>query len=160
MSVDFFIKVDAIKGEAKDKGHVDEIKIHSWSWGASQVTSVSGSGGSGAGKASLAEISIMKDYDMASPKLFEALLKGTHIKTVDLTAQKATGADSGTPFLIIKLTECYCTSQQVSGSSEIPSESISFSYKSIDIDYKKQSAAGTLETAAQTKYDVTTNTVG
>ena len=51
MSVDFFLKVDGANGESTATGHTDEIKIHSFSWGAAQHTSVSGSGGSGSGNA-------------------------------------------------------------------------------------------------------------
>ena len=35
-AVDFFLKIDGIKGESVDKDHKDEIEIASWSWGASQ----------------------------------------------------------------------------------------------------------------------------
>ena len=48
MAVDFFLKVDGADGESTQSGHTNEIKIHSFSWGCSQQTSVSGSGGSAA----------------------------------------------------------------------------------------------------------------
>jgi len=157
MSVDFFIKIDGLKGESTATGHTDEIKIHSWSWGASQVTSVSGSGGSGAGKASLAEISIMKDMDMASPELFKALVKGTHIASAVLTAQKSTGDTTGKPYVTITFKEVFVTSQQVSGSSENPMESVSFSYNEIKIDYSKQGENGALTSTGAVTYNVKTN---
>jgi type VI secretion system secreted protein Hcp len=157
MSVDFFLKVDGAAGEATDTGHSGEIKIHSWSWGASQVTSVSGSGGSGAGKASLSEVTIMKDMDQASPELFKALVKGTHIASVVLTAQKAVGDTSGKPFLTVTLNEVFVTSQQISGSSEIPSESVSFSYNQIKMDYSKQNEQGALTSTGAVTYNVKTN---
>ena len=122
MAVDFFLKLDQINGESADEKHKDEITVMSFSWGASQTTSVSGSGGSGAGKASLADLSIMKNYDAASTPIYKALLAGTHIKTGVLTAIK-TGGD-GSPFMTISLTELFVTSIQISGSAEIPMESV------------------------------------
>jgi len=159
MSVDFFLKVDGANGESTATGHTNEIKIHSFSWGASQTTSVSGSGGSGAGKASLSEISIMKDLDMASPELFKMLLTGKHIATTTLTAQKATGDTSGKPFLTITFNEVFVTSQQISGSSEIPMESVAFSYNQIKFDYSKQNEQGALTSTGAVTYNVKTSLV-
>ena len=95
------------------------------------MTSVAGTGGSGAGKADLADLSIMKDMDKASAPIFKALLSGTHIKTGVLSAVK-TGA-GGKPFLKISFEELFITSQQISASSEVPSESVSFSYNKIKV---------------------------
>jgi len=154
MAVDFFLKVDGANGESTQEGHTDEIKIHSFSWGASQTTSVSGSGGSGAGKASLGDINIMKDLDKASAEMFKMLLTGTHIKTAVLTAQKSTGGTTGKPFLTISFGEVFVTSQQISGSSEIPMESVSFSYNSIKFDYSTQGEGGALTSTGAVSYDV------
>ncbi|WP_263379313.1 Hcp family type VI secretion system effector [Granulicella paludicola] len=159
MAVDFFLKLDGINGEAMDENHKNEIRLLSWSWGANQVTSVSGSGGSGAGKASLSDMSIMKDFDAASPLIYKALLMGTHIKTATLTASKSSGSATGTPFLKIDLGEVFVTSQQLSGSSEIPTESISFSYNTIKIDYSKQNETGNLTSTGAVTYDLKANKV-
>jgi len=157
MSVDFFLKVDGADGESTQTGHNNEIKIHSFSWGASQTTSVSGSGGSGAGKASLSDINIMKDLDKASPELFKMLLTGKHIDSAVLTAQKVTGDTSGKPFLTITFSEVFVTSQQISGSSEIPSESNSFSYNTIKFDYSTQGDDGTLTSTGAVSYNIKTS---
>ena len=53
MAVDYFLKLDGIQGESVDDKHKDEIQIMSFSWGGSQTSSVSGTGGSGAGKVDL-----------------------------------------------------------------------------------------------------------
>jgi type VI secretion system secreted protein Hcp len=157
MAVDFFLKVDGADGESTQSGHSNEIKIHSFSWGCSQQTSVSGSGGSAAGKASLSDISIMKDLDKASPEMFKMLLTGKHIATAVLTAQKATGTTTGAPFLTITFGEVFVTSQQISGSSEIPSESVSFSYNTIKFDYSTQGDDGTLTSTGAISFDVKTS---
>jgi type VI secretion system secreted protein Hcp len=157
MAVDFFLKLDGINGESADDKHKDEITIMSFSWGASQVTSVSGSGGSGAGKANLSDLSIMKNFDTSSTPLFKALLKGQHIKTGVLTAIKAGG--DGSPFIQLSLEELFVTSIQTSGSSEIPMESVSFSYNQVKIEYFKQDEKGILKAAGDVTYNLKGNTV-
>ena len=158
MAVDFFLKLDQIPGESADDKHKNEITVMSFSWGASQTTSVSGSGGSGAGKASLADLSIMKNYDVASGPLYKSLLLGTHIKSGVLTAVKS-GTDGGGSFMTITLGELFVTSIQISGSSEVPMESVSFSYNTISTEYAQQDETGKLITKAAVTYDLKANKV-
>jgi len=96
----------------------------------------------------------MKDLDKASPELFKMLLIGKHIASAVLTAQKSTGDTSGKPFLTITFAEVFVTSQQISGSSEVPSESVSFSYNKIKFDYSKQGEDGTLTSTGAISYDI------
>ena len=51
----------------------------------------------------LSHLSIMKYYDKASPKLFKAMVSGTHIKTGTLSAMKAGGGSK--PFLKLDFEE-------------------------------------------------------
>ena len=157
MAVDYFLKLDSIAGESEDTNHKGEITLHSFSWGGTQTTSVAGTGGSGAGKVSLSEFSVMKNYDKASPLIFKAMCSGTHIKSGTLTANKAGG--NGKPFLKIDFTELFVTSQQVSGSSEIPTESVSFSYNTIKVDYSVQNEQGNLASTGAVSYDLKQNKV-
>lgn len=155
MAVDFFLKLDGIQGESKADGHTDEIQILSFSLGGSQVTSVAGTGGSGAGKVDLSDLSIMKYYDKASPSVFKSLVSGTHIKTGVVTAVKA-GANNK-PFLKISFEELFVTSQQVSASSEVPTESVSFSYNKIKVEYSTQNEQGILTAVGAVSYDLKAN---
>lgn len=157
MAVDFYLKLDGIDGESADSNHTNEIQVLSYSWGGSQTTSVAGTGGSGAGKVDLSDLSIMKNYDKASTKLFKAMVSGTHIKTGVLTAVKAGGA--GKPFLKVSLGELFVTSLQDSASSEIPTESVSFSYNTIKIEYFTQNDQGVLTAAGDVTYDLKANKV-
>jgi type VI secretion system secreted protein Hcp len=157
MAVDFFLKLDGIKGEATDQNHKEEISILSWSWGASQTSTVGGGSGSGAAKASLADLHIVKTYDAASVPLFKSLLAGTQIANGILTANKPGSADGGKPFLKVTLTDVFVTSVQSSGSSEVPTESVSFSYATIKVEYSKQNDQGVLATAGSLTYDVKQN---
>jgi type VI secretion system secreted protein Hcp len=158
MAVDFFLKLDSIDGESVADGHTNEITLLSFSWGGSQVSSVAGTGGSGAGKVSLENIHIMKYYDKASPSLFKALISGTHIKTGVLSACKSgvTGG-GGKPFLKVSFEELFVSNLSVSGSSEVPAESVSFSYNKIKVEYSTQNEQGILTAVAAVSYDLKAN---
>lgn len=155
MAVDFYLKLDGITGEATDSNHKDEIQLLSFSWGGTQITSVAGTQGSGAGKVDLAELSIMKHLDKASSQVFKALISGTHIKTGVLSAVKA-GA-GGKPFLKLSLEELFVTSLQTSASSELPTESVSFSYNKIKYEYWTQNDQGVLTATGAVTYNLKEN---
>jgi type VI secretion system secreted protein Hcp len=157
MAVDFYLKLEGITGEATDSNHKDEIQLLSFSWGGSQVTSVAGTGGSGAGKVDLSDLSIMKHMDKASSGIFKAMISGTHIKTGTLTAVKA-GA-GGKPFLKLSLEELFVTSLQTSASSEVPTESVSFSYNKIKNEYWVQNDQGVLTATGAVTYSLKENKV-
>ncbi|WP_058188926.1 Hcp family type VI secretion system effector [Terracidiphilus gabretensis] len=158
MAVDFFLKLDSIDGESAADGHTNEISLLSFSWGGSQVSSVAGTGGSGAGKVSLENLHAMKYYDKASPSLFKALISGTHIKTGVLSACKS-GVTGGKPFLKVSFEELFVTNLSISGSSETPAESVSFSYNKIKVEYSTQDEKGILTAVAAVSYDLKANKV-
>jgi len=55
---DYLLQLDGVKGDSATKGRPATIEISSWSWGASNPTSV-GSTGMSAGKVSVQDISVM-----------------------------------------------------------------------------------------------------
>ena len=155
MAVDYFLKLDGIQGESADATHKDEIQILSWSWGGSQTSSVSGTGGSGAGKVNLSDFNIMTNFDKATPKFFKSLCAGAHIKTGTMTAIKS-GAE-GKPYLKVDFTELFVSSLQMSGGDEVPTVSLSFSYNTIKIDYSMQNEQGNLTSTGPISYDLKQN---
>jgi type VI secretion system secreted protein Hcp len=157
MAVDYFLKLDGIQGESVDSNHKDEIQLHSFSWGGAQLSSVAGTGGSSAGKVSLSDFNIMKSLDKGTSKVFAALSTGKHIATGVLSACKATGVSGGKPFLTLKFKELFVTSQQISGASEIPTESVSFTYNEITIEYFIQNDQGNLTSTGSVTYNTKTN---
>jgi type VI secretion system secreted protein Hcp len=155
MAVDYFLKLDGVSGESADQAHKDEIQVLSFSWGGSQISSVSGTGGSGAGKVDLSDFTIMTFFDKATPTLFKSLCAGTHIKTGTLSAIKS-GAN-GKPYLKVDFTELFVSSLQMSASSEVPSVSLSFTYNTISIDYSIQNEQGNLNSTGAVTYDLKQN---
>lgn len=157
-AVDYFLKLGDIHGESVSTNHPNEIEVQSWSWGGSQTSTVSATTGSGGGKVSLSELSMMIQFDMSSARLLKALTTGTHFPTAQLSAQKS-GASGGLNYMTFALTEVFISSVQLSASGDVPSCSLSLTYKSYTYNYYQQKADGTVSVAGTTGYDVTTNVV-
>ena len=155
MAVDYFLKLDTVPGESVAQNHSGEIQVLSWSWGGTQTSTVSATTGSGAGKVSLSDLNLMIEFDKSSPKLLQGLTKGQHYATATLAAVKSGAGNAN--YLTFALTEVFIASLQFSASSEVPSVSLSLTYKSFQMDYYTQDAEGTVTNAGTAKYDVTTN---
>jgi len=155
MAVDYHLKLDGIPGEDQTDGFVGQVQILSFSWGASNISSVAGTGGSGAGKVSVSELSIMTFFDKATPAAFKAICLGTHIKTGTLSAVKS-GA-GGKPYITVDFQELFVSSLQISGANENPSVSMGFTYDQMTLKYYAQNEQGTLTLASQTTYNTKQN---
>lgn len=156
MAVDYFLNLDGIQGESQDEKHKNEIQILSFSWGAANQSSVSGTGGSGSGKVDLSDLNCMIYMDKSFPKFFKSICKGTHITKGTLTAIKAGG--DGKPYLKVDFKELFVTSLQMSASSEVPSCSLSMTYNEIKIDYSTQDEKGNLASVGPVTMNTKTNT--
>lgn len=155
MAVDYFLKLDGIQGESQDEKHKNEIQILSWSWGASNVSSVSGTGGSGAGKVDMSDVSMMLNFDKSTPKFFKSVAAGTHISTGTLSAVKAGG--NGKPYLKVDFKEIFVTGLQMSAAGEVPAVSLSFTYDEIKMDYSAQDEKGNLASTGPVTFNTKQN---
>jgi type VI secretion system secreted protein Hcp len=155
MAIEYHLKFGSIKGESAATKHKEEIEVMSWSWGASNPTTIVGTGMS-AGKVSMSDLSITKRVDKSSPKLLELCITGKHVDEATLYCSKQTGQKTPEDFLTIKLSEVYVSSHQCGGSSgeDVGSESLSFTYGKINYDYKQQDKSGTLTSAGNVEYDL------
>ena len=113
-AVDYFLKLDGIKGESQDSKHKDEIDLESWSWGETQTGTFSGGGGGGAGKVSMQDFQFVMKVNTASPKLLKACASGEHIKNAVLTCRKA--GKEQQEFLKIILSDVLVSSYHTGGS--------------------------------------------
>jgi type VI secretion system secreted protein Hcp len=156
-SVDYFLKIDGIEGEAEDAKHGKEIELMSWSWGEAQSGSHSGGTGGGAGKVSMNDFSFTMKCCKASPKLFLACANGEHIKNAILTCRKA--GKEQQEFLKWTFSDLLVSSYQTGGSGGdiIPVDSISLNFTKIEVAYKVQKADGTLGEEHKAGYDLKKN---
>lgn len=156
MAVNAYIKIEGRPGPSPSKK--DHIDILSFSFGASlPVTYQSGSSGreSSAGRASLSDVSIMKVTDKTSPLLFDDCVSGNVLKNVTLLYDKPTG-DGQEDYFKIEMTDVLISSYQLSGSSENPTESLSFAFEKIKICYNPQGDDGKLQGFVEKGYDLAT----
>jgi type VI secretion system secreted protein Hcp len=137
------------------------FEIYSFSWGASNpVTIGSGTTGTGGGKVSISSFNIMKKSDSASPLLFTSCSSGVHFPLATVVMRKSGGTKA--VYLTYTFTEVYVESVQWSGSSggdDTPTESVSFAFQSVNINYWPQTTTGgAASTPINGSWDVTTNT--
>lgn len=155
MAVDVFLKIDGIEGETKDSKHGNEIELLSWSWGVSQMGTMSSNQGGGAGKANFQDLHWTHYVDKASHKLMLACATGQHIKEATLTVRKAGGEQQD--FMMYKLTDILVTSVNTSASNELPTEQVSFNYSKVEFEYKPQDEKGKLGAANKFGYSLKEN---
>jgi len=147
-----FVKFDGVDGESVDKDHADWIEVLSIEFD------------------DLTEISASKDVDKSTPKLIEALCKGSSSSGSALTCDPSGSTDGSPdrpidpPFEIVTIDicrtthgnelQCYLqfelknvrvTSFSISGSTDgeqVPTENFSLSYTEIKVTYTQHDEKG------------------
>ncbi len=143
MPADDFLKIGDIKGESTDDKHKEWIEILSYNWGVSQMASASASssGGGTTQRADLQDLSIVKLLDSATPLLFLACAKGEHIDEVKVELCRA-GGDKLT-YMEYTMNNVIISSVSTGGGGGgEPTESVTFNYGKIKLNYIKQQRAG------------------
>ena len=159
MAFDAFLKIDGIEGESTDDKHKGEIDVLSWSWGASNPTTVSSGGGGTAGKVSMQDFHFVSRVNKASPLLFIKCATGEHIKSAVLSVRKA----GGQAFEYIKLTlsDCLVSSYMPAGApDDAASEEVSLNFSKIEFSYSPQNADGSIGSPITAIFDIAANKIG
>ena len=139
MAFDAFLKIDGVPGESQDEKHKDWIEILSYSFGASQMSSGSRSSGGAASaeRVNIADFSIVKALDKASPLIFKNTCMGNHIPSVVLELCRATGDKA--KYMEYKMADVLVSSVRPGGSAQggesLPLEEVSFNAGRIDLTY-------------------------
>ena len=159
MAYDAFLKLDGVTGESQKQGHTGEIDLMSFSWGASNSSSVGTGTGVSVGKVAVSDFSIMKATDSSSPVLFQKCCDGSVMATGVVTLQRQVQG-TATPYLVYNFTNVYVTSIQWSGSGgagDAPMESVSFCFEVGTVDYTPLKDDGTGGNAIHGGWDVGQN---
>jgi type VI secretion system secreted protein Hcp len=160
-AVDYFLKIDGIPGESKDKTYKDTIQLESWSYGESQGGTMGSGGGGGAGKVVMQDFHFVQKVNKASPLLFRACAKGDHIGSAQLICRKAGGEQID--FFTVTFTDILVSSFQIGGSGGsdvIPMEQVSLNFTKIEVAYKEQDTKGKALGAIKAWYDSKQQTAG
>ncbi|HEX2732531.1 MAG TPA: type VI secretion system tube protein Hcp [Polyangiaceae bacterium] len=147
-----FLKIDEIKGEVTVKGHESDVAILAWSWGVTggKISAT----GSATGKVNLQALSVTKLVDKSSAPLLSAVLTGKHLKTLQLTIQKA--GEMPVDYLKITLEDVLVSSISLGGSAgdDRATESVTFTFRKVTFAYVPQNLKGGTEAAITTTYEV------
>jgi type VI secretion system secreted protein Hcp len=138
-AVDVFLRMANINGESVlERNAVD---ILSWSWGLATGSARTAKGVLPA--ACVQDLNLMKRVDSASPQLVMNGTTGTVAADATLVMRKAGGRQE--EFLVLEMTNVTVVSFQLSGSSEIPTESVTLRFESMTGKYFRQKPDGSLD---------------
>jgi type VI secretion system secreted protein Hcp len=157
MAMDQFIKIGALKGEAQDKTHKDEIDVLSWNWGVSNSGSAHVGGGAGAGKCNVQDLSFTKYLDKSSPDLMPACCNGKHFDKATLVVRKA--GENPLEYLTINLEEVLITNVSTGGSGgeDRLTENVTLNFAKVKFAYKEQTPTGGVGDKPEMGWDIAQN---
>ncbi len=152
-TVDSFLKLEGIPGDATADGHQDEIELLGWNFGGSNSGGfgVSGPGG-GAGKVQVNDFVFTMHADKSAPKLFEAMASGKHITKATLSVRKAGG--KAVDFLKWEMDNILVSSFHTTGNGVLPSVEISLNFAKIQAEFKTQSNTGDAGGSVKAGFDL------
>jgi len=159
MAFNAFANFGDIKGESTDKDHKDWVMILAFHHGITQPASHSmkTAGGRSAEEVSHEPFVITKLLDAATPKLYEACCKGTHIPEVVIECWRS-GGDKPVKYMEFKLKEVLISgvisSGDPNGNAKFPTESVSLAYGAIEWTYTKQDEKGAAKGNVAAKWNV------
>jgi type VI secretion system secreted protein Hcp len=160
MASEIYLKLDGIDGESLKKNAEGWIEIFSFSNGASNHSSVAHGTGMGVGKVDISSLTLQKQVDKASPKLFVNCCSGAHIKKATLVVRESTGGDTTETFYQYDMDTVMVDSVSWGGAAGggKPSESLSLSFQKIMVSYWPQDATGKVGSKIPAGWDVSKNT--
>jgi type VI secretion system secreted protein Hcp len=152
-----FLKLGDIKGESKVDGHVAEIELMSWSWGATQSGSTRGIGGLTAGKVNVQDLTFTKLLDIASPNHLGAVCSGQSYPTATLICEKSSGTGKKpVQYLKIVMKDVMISSVAIGGSggSDTHTETITLNFGAVQTSYTPMKADGTPDATVTSGWDI------
>jgi type VI secretion system secreted protein Hcp len=155
---DYFLKIEGIEGESSDDKHKGSIDIQTWSWGETQKGAHANGGGGGAGKVSMQDLSFTMRVNKASPKLLLACASGEHFKKAYLTCRKA--GKQAQEYLKYVFTDLLVSGYQTGGngaSDVIPVDHVTLNFAKLEVEYRPQTADGSLAASVKTGWDLKAN---
>jgi type VI secretion system secreted protein Hcp len=150
-AVDIFLKIDGIDGESQDSKHKGEIVISAFSDAFSLATVATAR----VGKSTCGPIQVDKQLDTSSMPLVSALMTGKVLPTATFTFRKS-GGKSAQEFYVVTLTQATVTAfAQSANVDAVPSESLEFLPRFIQMKYTPQNPDGSPGKAVIANLDCT-----
>ncbi len=132
MSVEIFLKLGDIAGEAQDPEHLAWIDITSFQWGFTPSRQGTPNLGTAAGKVNFQDLTFTCPQSKASPKLMEGCSTGTHFAKVVVDLMQTDAAQGQGQYLTYELQDVVISSYQTGGSSgDVPQDSMSLTFQKV-----------------------------
>ena len=156
MAFNAFASFGDIKGESTDKNHKNWVAILGYDHAIAAIMQKS-AGSRATEEVDHSEFSIVKLVDAATPKLYEAACKGTHLPEVVIELWRA-GGDKAVKYMEFKLKEVLISGVISSGDSkgaqQFPTETIKMTFGAIEWTYTKQKPDGTAAGTVTAKWSL------
>lgn len=140
-----YMKYGEIKGDVTTEGFKDYIELHNFQWGVGRgIAMQSGSGeGRESSLPSLSEITVTKDYDVASGDLLKEALSG-NVKNVKIVfTRTGTGGSGAQEYLTVEMKDVILSGLSLGSGGDKPNESLSLNYSDISFNNKPMKDDGT-----------------
>jgi len=149
-----------VNGESTDKDHAKWIEINAWRQLIKQPksTSASTAGGHSAGRTEHEDMELVKDLDLASPMLYQAVSGGTTFESAQLDFYRDAGDGNRVKYLEIQMQNVFIASvESTNDGKELPAETIKLRYATIQWKYTKQNSDGSRGGVTQGAWSLTRN---
>jgi type VI secretion system secreted protein Hcp len=166
--VDYFLEIDGVEGESRDKDYPRWIQVQAWQWAEENAGRWGFGSGGGAGKVEMKDFEFRMVSNKASPKLFLLCATGEHIARAKLVCRKSGKGQQD--FVAVTFSNCLVSGFRTVGnmpsglgeSSEadmvLPTDIIKLNFARIEMEYKEQKDDGTMGAVIKAGYDLKANT--
>ncbi len=160
-NADYFLRIQGVEGECIKKGFEGTMEMFDWGFSEHQDGTASGGQSSAAGRVSMSDFRFSKQVGSSTPKLLQHLFTGKQIPLATLTGRR-TGEAGGKPvnYMVWEFKDLIISSFSFNGNngSGTPTESISFCFASVKLNYR-QMKDGVAQGALAGGWDMRRNTV-
>lgn len=150
---------DDVSGPCQDHDHEGWIKLESWSWSCAREMSGGNQVGWASGVAKFEVLEFSAPVGSATIAMFMKMLKGTHFDKVMVHCTKNTGQNEPEVWLDLVLEHVLVTSISQEIGEDEAADSVALTFSQLHMQIADQKADGTLDTAKEFKYDVTTSKI-
>lgn len=158
MSEDMFLILKNIDGESEDDTYKDKIDVFAWAWGMTQSGTTHLGRGGGAGKVSVADITITKNVDKATPNIIKHCCTGQPIDEAKLIVRKAGGEP--VEFYVLEMETVIISSYNTGGNKdnlERVQETVTLNFRKFKMTYTEQNDDGTAGATTPAGYNIAEN---
>ena len=155
-----YVWIDGIEGTATQEEHKKWIQAETLNWGVGRsIAAMTGATQNReSSEPSVSEVTITKQTDGSSPKLFQRACgedtKGTKVK-IDFV----TTGNPGVTYMRYTLHNTLIAGYDISTSGELPTETISFNFTKVEVKYTPHDEKNNPKQSSTVQYDLTTTKV-